>query len=303
MKAVPTGARVRVGCSGWQYRHWKGHFYPDTLAQNRWFDHYARIFDTVEINNSFYRLPPRQTMRSWRAQAPAGFIYAVKASRYLTHMRKLKDPAEPLALLFDRARALVPHLGPVLYQLPPRWTPDYTRLEEFLKAIPRDVPQTIEFREASWYTKRTFDLLTQYGVALCVHDMAGSATGRISVGPFIYVRFHGASAKYSGSYSDAQLEDWAGWLEAQRARGCEVYAYFNNDVGGHAPRNALTLRAALSASRGRSAVLGSPGPPRPRAVASIGGGLRESAVRVPPRKASRRANRSFRPAGRTEGER
>lgn len=248
---MSIGARAHVGCSGWQYRHWRGNFYPDTLPVNRWFEHYARIFDTVEINNSFYRLPPKQTMRNWRAQAPTGFIYAVKASRYLTHMRKLKDPAAPLALLFDRARMLGPHLGPVLYQLPPHWKPDYERLEEFLRAIPHDVAQTIEFREASWYTQRTFDLLTRYGVALCLHDMAGSATARISVGPFIYVRFHGATAKYSGSYSEAQLDDWAAWLEAERARGCEVYAYFNNDVGGHAPRNALTLRTALESRAAR----------------------------------------------------
>src|SRR5512138_1459482 len=100
---MPLGARARVGCSGWQYRHWRGNFYPDTLPLHRWFEHYARIFDTVEINNSFYRLPPKQTVRSWRAQAPMGFIYAMKASRYLTHMRKLKEPADPLALLFDRA--------------------------------------------------------------------------------------------------------------------------------------------------------------------------------------------------------
>ena len=236
---------ARVGCSGWEYKHWKGDFYPDSLPRQRWFEHYASVFDTVELNNSFYRLPQKQTMRSWRLQAPVRFLYAVKASRYLTHMRKLKDPADPLALLFDRARDLGSHLGPVLYQLPPRWKPDLDRLRAFLEAIPKDVRQTIEFRDAAWYTDEVYELLAQHRVALCLHDMTGCATPRIVVGPFIYVRFHGASARYSGSYSDAQLDDWAEWLDGQLARGCDVYAYFNNDVGGHAPRNALTLRNAV----------------------------------------------------------
>jgi uncharacterized protein YecE (DUF72 family) len=237
-----NGPRAHVGCSGWQYKHWKGDFYPAELPTQRWYEHYARTFDTVEINNSFYRLPEKQTFVSWRLKAPVRFVYAVKASRYLTHMRKLKDPADPLALFFDRARALGPHLGPVLYQLPPRWNPDLARLEAFLQAVPRDVLQTIEFREPSWYSDRLFELLARYRVALCLHDMTGSATPRLVVGPFVYVRFHGASAKYSGSYSPDQLEDWAEWLEAQMARGLDVYAYFNNDVGGHAPRNAVSLR-------------------------------------------------------------
>lgn len=243
------GSRARVGCSGWEYKHWKGEFYPAELPRHRWFKHYASVFDTVELNNSFYRLPQKQTMRQWRLQAPVRFIYAVKASRYLTHMRKLKDPADPLALLFDRARDLGPHLGPVLYQLPPRWKPDLDRLEAFLRAIPKDVRQTIEFRDAAWYSDRMFQLLEQYGVALCLHDMTGSAPPRTVIGPFVYVRFHGATAKYSGSYSRAQLDDWANWLDAQLADGRDIYAYFNNDVGGHAPRNAVALRQALEARR------------------------------------------------------
>jgi uncharacterized protein YecE (DUF72 family) len=241
--------RVLIGCSGWEYRHWKGLFYPESLPHGRWFQHYARIFDTVEINNSFYRLPPASTMKRWRLQAPAGFVYAVKASRYLTHMKKLKDPESPLALLLGRARELGPHLGPVLYQLPPRWRPDHARLEAFLRALPADVRHTIEFRESAWYSDATFDLLSRYGVALCVHDMTGSAAPPLAIGPFGYLRLHGATAKYSGSYSDQQLEGWAVWVEQQNERGLDVYVYFNNDVGGHAPRNALTLRSAVEARK------------------------------------------------------
>src|SRR5919112_5310720 len=131
--------RARVGCSGWQYKHWRGDFYPAGLPQARWFDHYADRFDTVEINNSFYRLPERATFAAWAERAPPDFVYAVKASRFLTHMKKLKDPEEPIERLFSRMRALGTHLGPVLYQLPPGWKLDHDRLEYFLQALPRGI--------------------------------------------------------------------------------------------------------------------------------------------------------------------
>lgn len=237
--------RERVGCSGWQYRDWRGRFYPDDLPQSRWLEHYARTFDTVEINNSFYRLPTREAVVGWRSRAPRDFLFAVKASRYLTHLRKLKDPADPLELFFDRARLLRRHLGPVLYQLPPRWRANPERLRLFLTEIPRDVRQVIEFREPDWYSSDSFDALERSGVALCLHDMPGSAPPRIAVGPFVYVRFHGTTAKYSGRYSDKQLAEWAAWLVGQLDTGRDVYAYFNNDRNGHAVQNALTLRRMI----------------------------------------------------------
>ena len=240
------GGRIRVGCSGWQYKHWRGSFYPGDLPQKRWFEHYAGVFDTVEINNSFYRLPEAGTFADWASRAPARFLFAVKASRFLTHMKKLKDPEEPVERFFSRARALGRHLGPVLYQLPPGFKLDLPRLEHFLHVLPKDVRHVLEFREPSWYTDRVYELLTRHSVALCVHDMPGSATGRQRIGPFVYVRFHGASGRYDGSYPDSRLESWAAWLEEQAAAGIHVYAYFNNDVGGHAPRNAVTLRRQLS---------------------------------------------------------
>jgi uncharacterized protein YecE (DUF72 family) len=241
--------RARVGCSGWQYRDWKKRFYPEDLPQSRWLEYYAKTFDTVEINNSFYRLPTREAVVGWRSRAPRGFLFAVKASRYLTHLRKLKDPADPLDLFFDRARLLQRHLGPVLYQLPPRWRANQERLQHFLGEIPRDVKQAIEFREADWYTPATFDALARSHVALCLHDMPGSAPPRTVVGPFVYVRFHGATAKYAGSYSDDQLSEWADWLGAQLDGGHDVFAYFNNDRDGHAVQNALTLRELIESRR------------------------------------------------------
>jgi uncharacterized protein YecE (DUF72 family) len=241
---------IRVGCSGWQYRHWRGGFYPATLPASRWLDHYAQHFDTVEINNSFYRLPEASTFAAWRRRAPARFLYAVKASRFLTHMKKLKDPEEPLARFFSRAVRLGSALGPVLYQLPPRWPVNLERLKHFLEALPRRRRHVLEFREPTWYDDRVLALLERYKVALCLHDMQGSASGRLSIGPFVSVRFHGTS-KYSGSYSDAALERWAEWLGERHAEGKPVFAYFNNDTGGHAPRDAARLRNALTRGIGQ----------------------------------------------------
>jgi uncharacterized protein YecE (DUF72 family) len=237
--------RARVGCSGWEYKHWRGDFYPVDLPKARWFAHYAERFDTVEINNTFYRLPEEKTFAAWGGRAPDGFLFAVKASRFLTHMKKLKHPEEPLDRLFSRMRALGPHLGPVLYQLPPGWKVNVDRFRVFLETLPRGARHVVEFRDPSWYDREVCRLLERHGVALCLHDMPGSAPARERVGPFVYVRFHGASSKYGGGYSDDRLRRWADWLNEQRNARCDVYAYFNNDVGGHAPRDAVTLRRAL----------------------------------------------------------
>jgi uncharacterized protein YecE (DUF72 family) len=237
-------AEVRIGCSGWLYKHWRGSFYPADLPAKRWLEHYTAQFDTVEINNTFYRLPEATAFAAWKQAAPAGFLYAVKASRFLTHMKRLKDPVEPLDRLFSRARSLGRTLGPVLYQLPPRWHVDLDRLETFVRALPPRRQHAIEFRDPSWYTTSVFDLLAKHRVALCLHDMAGSATGRVEIGPFVYARFHGP-AKYNGRYDDATLDAWALWLAAQQRQGKAIYAYFNNDIGGHAPRDAARLRARI----------------------------------------------------------
>ena len=236
----PSGI-VRIGCSGWQYNHWRGNFYPTALSTARWLEYYATHFDTVEINNSFYRLPQSETFVEWRRRVPPSFIYAVKASRYLTHLKKLKEPRPPVALFFSRARRLGQRLGPVHYQLPPRWPRNLERLETFLRALPRRRWHAIEFRDPSWYSDETFELLERYHAALCLHDMAGSATGQRMVGPFVYLRLHGPE-RYTGRYSDRTLEGWAEWCTRHRQQGRAVYAYFNNDARGDAPRDALRLR-------------------------------------------------------------
>jgi uncharacterized protein YecE (DUF72 family) len=240
---------IRIGCSGWQYRHWRGLFYPSKLPVARWLDHYATEFDTVEVNNTFYRLPEASTFAEWARRAPRGFLYAVKASRYLTHMKKLKEPGDPLRLFFSRASRLGRALGPILYQLPPRWPLNIERLAIFLAALPKRRRHAIEFREPTWYDDRVLALLDKHRVALCLHDMPGSQSGMRAVGPFVYVRFHGPQ-KYGGRYDDRTLERWAAWLAERSATGAPIYAYFNNDTGGHAPRDAARLKGML-ASRGQ----------------------------------------------------
>jgi uncharacterized protein YecE (DUF72 family) len=234
-------ASVRIGCSGWQYKHWRGNFYPAAQPATRWLEYYATHFDTVEINNSFYRLPAADTFAQWRRRVPRSFVFAVKASRYLTHMKKLREPGPPVALFFARARKLGHHLGPVLYQLPPHWPRNLQRLETFLHTLPKNRLHAIEFRDPSWYSDETFEMLRRHRVPLCLHDMAGSSTGQHLIGPFVYLRLHGPQ-RYAGRYSDQALEAWAEWCVNRRREGMMVYAYFNNDVGGHAPRDALRLR-------------------------------------------------------------
>ena len=237
---------VRIGTSGWEYRHWAGGFYPLELPRSRWLEFYASRFDTVELNNSFYRLPDADTFDGWRRRVPDGFAFAVKASRYPTHLRRLRDPAEPLERLWSRARHLEDRLGPVLYQLPPRWRPNHDRLATFLAALPRDHQQAIEVRDRRWYGRRLSAALDDAGVALCLHDMSGSATRPERVGPFVYVRFHGSGEKYGGSYPSQRLTAWAARISAWAEAGWPVWAYFNNDIGGHAVRDADRLRVMLA---------------------------------------------------------
>lgn len=239
-------ANPRIGCSGWLYKDWRGAFYPAHLPQRCWLPYYATKFDTVELNGTFYRLPEAARFSAWRKSVPRSFLFAMKASRFLTHMKRLTEPSEPLARLFGRSRPLGSTLGPILYQLPTAWKVNAERLESFLRSLPKRRRHAIEFRDPSWYTGEVFDLLVRFNVALCLHDMEGSATGRLSLGPFVYVRFHGVP-KYAGRYATNALNDWADWLSAEMGRGRPVFAYFNNTINGQAAKDAVRLRSALAA--------------------------------------------------------
>jgi uncharacterized protein YecE (DUF72 family) len=238
--------RIHIGTSGWMYRDWRGVLYPARLPARRWLGFYTTSFDTVEINNTFYRLPAEETFVSWRRQAPPGFFYAVKANRYLTHQRKLKDAAEPLDLFLGRARLLEARLGPVLYQLPPYWRCDRARLASFLALLPHDVQHVIEFREPSWYKDDVRRLLTEAGVNLCIHDSRRGAGPPWVTGPLVYVRFHGPTdPTCAGRYRRPHLRQWARTIDGFRQAGHDVWAFFNNDVAGHAVINARELRDLL----------------------------------------------------------
>lgn len=239
-------AAIRVGTSGWEYEHWRGSFYPLELKRDRWLEHYAERFDTVELNASFYRLPQRVTFERWATRVPDEFVYAVKASRYLTHVKRLKEPMEPLQRLWGRAEALGRHLGPVLYQLPPRWKPNPERLAGFLAALPAGRPQAIEIRDARWYRDELLLAITAAGVAVCLHDMPGSARDGTPNGPFAYVRFHGSGQRYGGRYPGGDLERWASAMVEWAGTGMPVWAYFNNDIGGHAVVDAERLRTEVA---------------------------------------------------------
>lgn len=234
---------IHVGCSGWVYRHWKGGFYPADLPQKRWFERYAGIFDTVEINASFYRVPLASTFHGWRDKAPAGFRYAVKVNRFITHMKKLMDCEQPLADFIALARPLGDSLGPLLYQLPPSLHKDSGRLEAFLQRLPADLEHVVEFRHPSWYDEQVLALLDRFGVGFVAHDLVGLVSPRWASGRTAYVRFHGTGGKYRGRYGDAQIRDWARWLLDQRLAGRSAWAYFNNDIGGDAIQDALALKA------------------------------------------------------------
>jgi uncharacterized protein YecE (DUF72 family) len=237
--------KIHIGCSGWNYEHWRGPFYPEDAPPKRWFEYYAEAFDTAEINNTFYQLPAAQTFKAWRAQAPDGFIYSVKANRYLTHMKKLKDAKAPLRRFLDRARLLRERLGPILYQLPPRWRLNMERLESFLDLLPEDLRHVFEFRDQSWFVDEVFQLLEERGASFCAHDMPGLDIPRLALGSLAYVRFHGAKEKYRSGYPEPALRSWSGWMEQQSRSGRDVYVYFNNDAEAHAPHDALRLKEKM----------------------------------------------------------
>lgn len=237
---------IFVGTSGWHYPHWRGTFYPADLPARDWLAYYAARFATVEINNSFYRLPAAATLRAWAGATPPAFRFAAKASRYLTHMKKLKDPEPALAAFLPRIEELGARLGPILFQLPPRWHADPARLEAFLAALPAGHRYAVELRDPTWQTSEILSLLGRYRVASCVFDLAGVPSPRALTTDFAYVRLHGPAGRYQGSYSPEALVEWAGLLRAWRADlPAGAYVYFDNDEAGYAARDALALRALV----------------------------------------------------------
>jgi uncharacterized protein YecE (DUF72 family) len=244
-----VSGRAFVGCSGWTYADWRGVVYPADVPQKRWFEHYAAMFDTVEINNTFYRLPAPSTADLWAAQAPPGFVYAVKLGGFGSHRMKLRDAASWLPNHLDRVRRLGPAMGPTLVQLPPRWRRNVERLDEFLSVAPSDIRWAIELREPSWLHEDVFSTLKRHGAALCIHDMLADHPWELTT-DWTYVRFHGPDAvhaKYQGRYTGRRLRPVAERMHRWLADDVDVYAYFNNDYNGFAVKDAAWLAKELGA--------------------------------------------------------
>lgn len=233
--------KIYIGTSGWSYKHWRGTFYPQQIKVKNHFSYYLQHFNTVEINNSFYRLPSEETFLNWKKIVPDDFIYVIKANRFITHIKKLHDPAVTLAPFMDHVKLLGVKLGPVLFQLPPFMKSNTALLEAFLEELPKNFRCVFEFRNPDWYKPEIYDLLKKHNCAFCIYELAGHISPSQITADFVYLRLHGPGNKYQGSYSDETLQSWADeclkWSETK-----DVFVYFDNDQNGYAAFNALKLR-------------------------------------------------------------
>jgi uncharacterized protein YecE (DUF72 family) len=239
----------RVGTSGYEYNHWRGLLYPEDLPKRKWLSRFVEEFDTVEINNSFYHLPLATSFERWRDTAPPGFVFALKFSRYGTHLKHLREPHSSLDPFLERATLLRGKLGPILVQLPPSWQIDAERLDAFLAAAPRAIRWTVEFRHRSWLVDEVYAILERHGAALCIHDRLADHPWRLTA-DWMYMRYHGGN--YDGRYSAQRLSADAERLARELRAGRDVYVYFNNDLGGHAVVNARQMREYLGKRVGRA---------------------------------------------------
>lgn len=237
-------ATLYIGTSGWHYAHWRGVFYPEDLPPQEWLRYYAAHFSTVEINNSFYKLPGTETFQAWHRGTPKHFTFSVKANRYITHMKKLKDPQEALHRFFDAVAPLAGKQGPILFQLPPRWRKNIQRLAGFLEALPPTSRYAFEFRDPDWHGEDVYDLLRAHNAAFCIYDLAGFRAPVELTADFAYLRLHGPAGAYAGRYTKASLRSWAERIRSWRGLK-KVYVYFDNDQAGYALANASELKELL----------------------------------------------------------
>ena len=234
--------KMYIGTSGWHYKHWCEVFYPPDLGPADWLDFYAMQFDCVEINNSFYRFPSRENIGAWLDCTPLGFRFALKANRYITHQKKLKDCAQALKRFLVQAQNLGDKLGPVLFQLPPRWRVNCERLATFLRLLPAEMRFVMEFRDQSWHCAEVWDLLARHGVAWCQYDLQGFLATETITAQWVYLRLHGPGADaYCGSYSETELQQWSSRITGWQQAGYQVWVFFDNDEAGYAPANAKRL--------------------------------------------------------------
>ena len=249
-----VAAEIRIGTSGWHYRHWVGRYYPQGTRPEEMLRLYLRDFDTVEINNTFYHLPSESSFEGWRKSTPPGFVFAVKGSRFLTHMIKLREPQRGLDNFLPLVERLRNRLGPILWQLPPRWKVNVERLDEFLRILPRRHRYAFELRNESWISEPVFEVLRRHNAAFCIYELAGFRSPLEITADWTYVRLHGPTGrKYQGSYSDDRLAAWAAQIRRWKRSLRAIYVYFDNDASAHAVQNALTLKRMLGQRRRRAA--------------------------------------------------
>ncbi len=239
--------RAHIGTSGWYYDHWKGPFYPTDVKKRDYFAYFVTKFQTVEVNNSFYNLPSESTFEKWRESSPQQFIFSLKAGRYITHFKRLLNAHESVGRFLERASILEEKLGPILFQLPPRWPFDQARLKDFLEALPSNHKFTFEFRDTRWLNDSSYQLLSDYNAALCLFDFAGRETKPIVTTDFVYARLHGPGGPYQGQYSDEELTVWAKFFNEQLSANKSVYCYFDNDESGFAAKDAARLMSLIRA--------------------------------------------------------
>lgn len=242
MSSHTNEGRIYIGTSGWHYDHWVGPHYPKDMDSADFLAYHATRFATVEINNTFYQLPATETLRQWQDTVPDTFTFSAKASRYITHMKKLKDPEEPVENFIDRVSELGGKLGPILFQLPPNWNLNADRLRRFLGGLPDGYRYTFEFRNPSWFDERVYAALREHNTAFCIYYIAGQQSPKQVTAEFIYIRLHGPGDAYQGRYNTQFLAGWAGAFSTWRRQGYDVYCYFDNDQCGYAVENALELK-------------------------------------------------------------
>lgn len=238
--------KLYIGTSGFSYDDWVNEFYPMDIASNKRLDYYAKHFNTVEINNSFYNLPSKKTFQNWSESVEDNFVFAVKANRYITHMKNLMVDQEPVSRLLNRAEPLGEKLGPILFQLPPQWNVNLDRLKDFVKILPANQRFVFEFRNQTWYTKSVFDVLKKNNLGFCIHDHRDGPSPEEITADFIYIRFHGPGGYYQSKYNNEELNNYELEIKNFLRKKLDVYAYFNNDFQAFAIDNAKMLKSLLS---------------------------------------------------------
>lgn len=239
--------KIHIGTSGWSYAHWKDNFYPKKLPTKQWLKYYGEHFSTVEVNSSFYHMPLESTIQNWSEQVPKDFLFSLKASRYLTHLKRLQDCKENVEFFLNRVIGLKKKLGPILFQLPPSFKADRIRLLEFITYLTKKHRYVFEFRHPSWFTDDIYDILSSKKIALCITDLNGTLSPEVITTDFTYIRLHGPKKAYQGTYGPRKLKEWHDKIEGWSKKH-QVFCYFDNDEKGYAIQDADSLKKKFTLS-------------------------------------------------------